>query len=118
VRWASAMNEEAAATPQEEHGVEGATTDSMGALPFPRTMSVIDLDGEAPTLLPEARNLPSDDDELKRSQFGRSSPAPLEGVSDGDTAAASRLRAERGLEGGLDEEEGPLGKIVSYETRP
>jgi hypothetical protein len=43
------MNKEAAATPQKEPGVEWATPNSMGTLPFPRTMLATNPDGEAPT---------------------------------------------------------------------
>jgi hypothetical protein len=55
-----------------------------------------DPDGDAPNVRPEAGNLPSDDDGLKRSQSDRFSPAPLEGTSAGEKAASSGLRAAWG----------------------
>jgi hypothetical protein len=44
--------------------------------------------------------LPSDEDGLKSSQSGSSSPAPLEVPSNREKATAAGLRVERGLRGG------------------
>jgi hypothetical protein len=80
--------------PQEEDGAEGTDPGSMGAFPYPRSTSANELDGGERT---EAGDLPSDEDGLKSSQSGSSSPAPLEIPSNREKTTAARLRVEKGV---------------------
>jgi hypothetical protein len=86
------MNEDVATIPREDPRADGASSESIGALPFPRMTSANDPTGEVPNTRPEAGDWPSDDDGMKRSQLSRSSLAPPEGVSDGEKAVALGLR--------------------------
>jgi hypothetical protein len=114
-RRASAMKDDAATASREELDAEGAALDSgstKGAFPLPRTTSTNETDGREPNGRAATGDLLSDDDGLKRSQLGSSSPAPPEDTSDREKAAASGFstawgRGEVGAAGGLDVEEGP-----------
>jgi hypothetical protein len=111
------MNKDMTTAPWEDPGAKGAASESIEALPFPRTTLANNQIGEAPNVWPEAGDLPSDDDRLKRSRMGRSSTAPLEGMRDDEKAVTSGLRAAWGcgdvrVERDLDKE-GPTVEVVA-----
>jgi hypothetical protein len=62
-------------SPDMRRGLEGEA--SIRALPFPRTASVKDIDGDALKSRPRSDDLPFEEDGLKSSQSESSSALPM-----------------------------------------